>query len=373
MAPNLTAKQLNKVLILVGIILAVAIFLAAGFYFFVPQATAPTATPSPTPFLAQKLKNPPEIVKAVYVTVYSAGSQKYLNYLFQLFKNTEINAAVVDIKGSDGKLLTSQIADIDRFVDFFHKQNVYVIGRIAVFEDPQFAKARPDLAIYDKSQTVEKVLWKDRNGLNWMDPLSKEVWDYNLSLAQYASFHGFDEINFDYVRFPTDGKTDNIGYPFYTPEKTKSQVIKEFFQYLRAKLPDDKISADLFGLVTVYPDDMGIGQVLEDAFASFDYICPMVYPSHYANGFKGFENPAEHPYQVIKYSLDSAVNRKLIFSSDDIGIKTAKIRPWLQDFNMGADYTPEMVAQEIQAAKDSLGNDYAGFLLWNPSNVYNAY
>ncbi|MCX6719885.1 MAG: hypothetical protein NTV36_02150, partial [Candidatus Staskawiczbacteria bacterium] len=252
-----------------------------------------------------------------------------------------------------------------------HDKNIYVIGRIAVFEDPTYSKIRPELAIYSKAKTTDlanPVLWKDNNGLAWMDPASKDVWDYNVSLAKNAFAHGFDEINFDYVRFPSDGKISNMGFPVWDGTTLKKDVIKSFFEYLRVQLPKEKISADLFGQTTTNTDDMGIGQILETALENFDYVSPMVYPSHYIKGFIGFSNPAEHPYEIIKYSMDTALARK----KNMIGalVPLAKIRPWLQDFNMGADYTAEMVKSEIKATEDSLGNDYNGFMLWNPSNIY---
>ena len=361
----------------------------------------------------QKLANPPSIVKAVYVTGYSAGSKSYINYLKNLFSNTEINAVVVDIKGSDGyvsyasgaeevkkyNLTNNAILDIDALIRFFHDQNIYVIGRIAVFEDPQYSKARPDLAIYNKEKTTDlshPVLWQDNHGLSWLDPASKDVWNYDVSLAKDALYHGFDEINFDYVRFPSDGKTKLMGFPFWNDNSPMAPVIKDFFHYLRTSLPDDKISVDLFGLTTVNSDDMGIGQVLGNAFENFDYIAPMVYPSHYANGFIGFNNPADHPYEVIKYSMDRALSREnsflnkaqeaLVKNNEAVGFPAAaleaikpqqpalaplaKFRPWIQDFNMGAIYNSEMVKQEIQATQDSLGASFEGFMLWNPSNIY---
>ncbi|MGA2417766.1 MAG: putative glycoside hydrolase, partial [Candidatus Staskawiczbacteria bacterium] len=323
------------------VVLIMTAILTAGISFalrdkvnFISQAAAvsnntstaasqiPVVSPPPPP-PPQKLSNPPEIIKSVYVTGYSAGIKSYLNYLSLLFKNTEINAVVVDIKGSDGRvsyasaagdvkkynLTDYAIPDIDALVKFFHDQNIYVIGRIAVFEDPVYAKARPSLAIYDKTKTTDlsaPVLWRDNNGISWLDPASKDVWDYDISLAKDAFYNGFDEVNFDYVRFPSDGKMENAGYPVWDQKVPMSETIKNFFQYIRNNLPDEKISVDLFGLTTVNSDDMGIGQVIENAFETFDYVSPMVYPSHYANGFIGFSNPAEHPYDVIKYSMTQA-------------------------------------------------------------------
>ena len=368
------------------------------------QVSLPPAPPPPP----EKLSNPPAIIKSVYITGYSAGSKKYLNYLSNLFRNTEINAVVVDVKGSGGyvsyassapdvkkySLTDHEIPDIDTLVRFFHDQNIYVIGRIAVFEDPVYSKVKPNLAVYDKAKTTDlsnPVLWEDNNGLSWMDPASKDVWDYNISLAKDAFYNGFDEVNFDYVRFPTDGNRGNMGFPVYDSKNAKVEVIKSFFQYTRVNLSNEKISADLFGLTTVNPDDMGIGQVIESAMENFDYVCPMVYPSHYANGFIGFANPADHPYDVIKYSLDHALARENVLLEQETGkiseaagspastdqvsevpvlTPLGKLRPWLQDFNMGAVYTADMVSREIKATQDSLQNNFVGFMLWNPNNIY---
>jgi hypothetical protein len=204
----------------------------------------------------QKLSNPPKIIKAVYITGWSAGTRKYLDYLSNLFKATEINAVVVDIKGSSGfvsyasgaeqvkkyNLNNNTISDIDALVRFFHDQDIYVIGRIAVFEDPIYSKARPELAVYNKEKTTDlsqpaspepsrRVLWQDNNKLSWLDPASKDVWDYNISLAKDAFEHGFDEINFDYIRFPTDGNAENMGFPVWDEKTPMQEVIKGFFQY----------------------------------------------------------------------------------------------------------------------------------------------
>ena len=330
----------------------------------------------------EKLKNYPEVIKAVYVTGYSAGTKTYLKYLDSVFEDNKINAVVIDIKGSDGwvcyaseaeevkkyNLSNRAIKDIDFLIKHFHDRNIYVIGRISVFEDPLYAKAKPELAIYDKEKSTEneRVLWQDHNGLMWLDPASKDVWNYNISLANNALYHGFDEINFDYVRFPTDGNTGKMGFPIYDGKTPRAEVMKDFFKYLRQQLANEKISVDFFSLTTIKRGDMGIGQVLEDAFENFDYISPMVYPSHYAKGFMGFLSPTEYPYEVIKYSMDNALIRKKEYSAES----TVKFRPWIQDFNIEVEYGPEMIKKEIQAVKDSLGEEYAGFMLWNPSNIY---
>jgi len=391
-------RNLFFVLIFLTVLTTSASFVLGNFTDQVAGLTVQNNTqqelvPLPPP---QKLANPPEIINAVYVTGWSAGSSKYLAYLANLFNDTEINAVVVDIKDYSGfisydsqaeevkkyNLYSGAIKDIDSLVRFFHDKNIYVIGRISVFEDPGYSKARPDVAIYNKVKTKDKispVLWKDNNGLTWLDPSSKDVWDYNISLAKDVLSHGFDEINFDYIRFPSDGKTENMGFPVWSGKTKRAQVINEFFSYLRQELPDEKISADVFGQTTVNKDDMGIGQIIENTFGTFDYVSPMIYPSHYIKGFIGFDNPAKYPYEVIKYSMDKALAKQNKYISSnlpanelEVGVpqKIAKFRPWIQDFNMGAVYNTEMVKSEIQALKDSLGKEYYGFMLWSPSNIY---
>jgi hypothetical protein len=351
---------------------------------------------------SKKLQNPPEIIKAIYLTSWSAGSSKYVNgYLESILKNTEINAVVIDIKDYTGyvsylsqvpevvKYKTSKniITDLSGLIKKLHEKNIYVIARLSVFEDPAFARARPELAVYDSSLpwplVAREKLWKDNNGLYWLDPSSKEVQDYNIAIAKDALSRGFDEINFDYIRFPSDGKTKNMAFPYWDGITPRHLVMRNFFERIRQELPDAKLSVDLFGQSTISYDDLGIGQIIEDSFEYFDYVCPMVYPSHYATNFLSFKNPALYPYDVVKYSMDTALQRennyfklKELTVVDESENKEkskeikAKIRPWLQDFNMGAVYTTEMVKEQITATKDALGENYAGYLMWNPSNVY---
>jgi len=353
-----------------------------------------TPTPSPSP-LPTRLPNPPKEIKAVYLTSWSAGTPSKINEVIQLAKTTEINAVVIDIKDYTGKVVFAtdnplinkmgsvevRIQGFPALINRLHKENIYVIVRIVVFQDLHLAKVRPDLAVRDAAGKI----WRDRKGLTWVDPASKDVWDYHVAIAKTAASFGVDELNFDYIRFPSDGNLAAIRYPVWkSKEASEHQVIRQFFSYLRQNLEftGTPLSADLFGLSTVNSDDLGIGQVLEDAFPYFDYISPMVYPSHYASGFIGYKNPAAYPYEVIRYSLDKAVMRRNALlaatSTDDTVVSEpehqalvlGEIRPWLQAFNLGADYTPHMIRKEIQAVYDA--GLTAGWYLWNPSNVYNA-
>src|SRR5262249_20268868 len=144
--------------------------------------------------------------------------------------------------------------------------------------------------------------------------------------------------------------------------------------YLRAALPGKKISADLFGLSTSAEDDLGIGQVIENGYRYFDYVCPMVYPSHYASGADGFKNPAEHPYEIVSWSMARATARLNALRAE-AGPTTAlaNVRPWLRSFDLGARYPPAMTGAQIKAVDDTIGkegNINGGFLMWDPKNTY---
>ncbi len=387
------------------------------------EIPAPVAPPPESP---KPLANPPDIVKGVYLTSWSAGLKRRIDYVVDLHKTTGVNAVVIDIKDYSGylayrvgvpaasqyKAVRPTVRDIDGLVRRLHSEGIYAIARITCFQDPILARARPELAVHRKSKLgpgagprEASSLWLDRKGLAWIDPASRPAWDYLAAIAKDAVAHGFDELNFDYVRFPSDGNLKDMYFPAWDGKTAKHAVIRSFFTYLQKQLAPTPISADLFGLATVNEDDLGIGQVIEDAYEHFDYVCPMVYPSHFARQFLGFASPAAHPYEVVNYSIQHAAarleelesppatpavatggNGKAHLAETAAGNgaadppapppaplkrKLAKIRPWLQDFNLGAKYDASMVKAQIKAVRDALGDRYAGYLIWAPSNVYN--
>ncbi len=325
---------------------------------------------------------PPPVFKGVYLSFWSAGESTRIAEVLRL-RGAGLNAVVIDVKDSTGTLgyksnlpevvrehaSIRAIRDLDVLTARLHEAGIYVIARIAVFEDPRFAAARPGDAVH--RNTPDGPLWQDRKGLSWVDAGAREAWAYNAAIGREVYEHGFDELNFDYVRFPSDGILSEMSFPGSGRNPEKRAVLRKFFEYMRAQFPGVPISADLFGLTTVRHDDLGIGQVIEDAAPYFDYLCPMVYPSHYAKGFAGFAQPADHPYEVVRLSLDAARVRLWPDAVHRVPTSRVKLRPWLQEFNLGADYTPAMVHAQIQATKDALGERYVGFLLWNPRNVYN--
>ncbi|MDO8493188.1 MAG: putative glycoside hydrolase [bacterium] len=318
----------------------------------------------------------PKPLRAIYMSSWVAGSPDFRDKVIKIADETEINSIVVDVKDSTGVVsflmddplikkinpFEDRIPDIDKFITKLHDKNIYVIARVAVFEDPILAKARPDLAVKRRS---DGKTWKDRKGLSWTDMGSKEVWDYNIAVAKGAYEAGFDEINFDYIRFPSDGDMNDIAYTSLEGKKlNRPEELRIFFHYLNEKMKekDIPISADLFGMTTTNTDDLNIGQVLENAIPYFDYISPMVYPSHYPNNFNGYKNPAAVPYELIKFVMGQGVNRMIAASSSP-----DKLRPWLQDFNLGAVYTADLVRAQIKATYDV---GLSSWMLWSPSNKY---
>jgi hypothetical protein len=334
------------------------------------------------------LADPPKIIKAIYATNWSMSHQGKTNYLVGLADSTEINAIVIDIKDYTGTIpyvtdlqlpnkygaVEIRIPRLHQLIKDLHDRNIYVIGRLSVFQDSALAKARPDLALV--SSSTQKT-WTDHKGLTWMDSSSREVWDYNIAIARDALDRGFDEINFDYIRFASDGKLSDIKYPIWDEATLKTLVMRDFYKYVRDSLGEEaKISADLFGLTTVNRDGLGIGQHLEYALPYFDAIAPMVYPSHYYPGFIGLDKPAEYPYEVIKYSMDFAVSRMdqyIASAATTTPPLRATLRPWLQDFDLGADYDAVKVRAQIQAWDDAASStpEYSsGWMMWNAGNVY---
>lgn len=314
----------------------------------------------------------PKHVKGVYMSSWVAGTDSFRNKLTNLAKETEINSIVIDFKDSEGvvSLPAKDGASQDRinasskrapnlgaYLDELHKENIYTIARIAVFEDPIYAKNNPSQAV----QNSLGNLWKDKHGLAWVDASSLEFREYILEISLEAYELGFDEINFDYIRFPTDGPKDKI-YPISGP-KPKAEVINSFLSYVYTELNARGIpvSIDVFGQIVSTQDDMGIGQQYDELLKYTDAIAPMVYPSHFYPGYKNIKSPESSPYETIKYSLTDAINRRA-----KTGLDT-EIRPWLQDFGLAVPYDAAMVRAQINAAKD-LGIN--SFLLWDPKNRY---
>ncbi len=314
----------------------------------------------------------PMLPKALYLSFYGIGSTKLREAALGLIDKTELNAVVVDVKGDRGMIafktslpLAEQarsnqlttMRDAKAMLDRLHRDGIYAIARIVVFKDDPLATARPDLAVKRGSGAI----FKDRERLAWTDPFNEEVWDYNISIAVEAARLGFDEIQFDYVRFP-----DAPGLKFSKPTDLKDRIaaISDFLTEARRRLTPYNVfvAADIFGYVTWNLDDTHIGQRLEELAGVVDYISPMLYPSCFQFGIPGYRNPVAHPYEIVFLSLQNARER---------GIPSIRFRPWLQAFRDYAfdrrEYGGAQIRAQISAA-EKFGSD--GWMLWNPRNQY---
>ncbi len=317
----------------------------------------------------------PEEVKGIYISNWAAGTPSFITRLKKMVDETELNTVIIDVKDSSGVISfepvnpelhaygswENRIRNIRGLTNDLHAEGVYIIARVAVFQDSKFIKNHPEIAV--KKASDKDSVWKDRKGLAWIDAGSKEAWEYTMLIADEAYEAGCDAINLDYIRFPSDGNLKDIYYPI-SEGKVKHDVIREFFEFVNKTASEKEYatSADLFGLVTTAEDDMNIGQLLEDGLNNFDFVAPMVYPSHFAKGWNGFANPAANPHDVIKISMSKAVER-----AKAIGVDPLKLRPWLQDFDLGATYTKEMVRAQIDATYEA---GLTSWMLWDASNKY---
>ncbi len=334
---------------------------------------APTLTPSPTPAPQTAAWPRPQFVKGIYTTAWMAGSGKWLAQTIDFMSQTGINSLVVDVKDDTGTISYQskvplaeaigswerKIGDPAKLLETLRQHRIYPIARIVVFKDPYLAKHKPEWAVQDSSGG----LWEDHKGLNWVDPNNKAYWDYIVAIAREAIGLGFQEIQFDYVRFTSDGAIQRCVYPFSNGE-LKQDVIRDFLKYAREQLKPYHvpISADIFGLTTSALDDQGIGQLYEKIIANVDIVSPMVYPSHYAPGSFGLGNPNLHPYETVYRAIRDAHKRL-----EKAGNTTTVLRPWLQDFNLGAHYGRQEIQKQIQAVRDAGASEW---IFWNPSCRY---
>jgi hypothetical protein len=318
-------------------------------------------------------------VKGIYMTSHSVADKKKFESLIRLIDETELNAVVIDVKSDEGMVLYQTdledvqfsgannniiIDDMDAVLKYLDEKNIYTIARVVTFKDNKAASKFPHLAVKTSSGNV----WRDRNGQAWLNPYNQESWDYVLDIAEEAVVKGFKEVQFDYVRFPTDGNLKTINYGA-SQGKNKAQAIGDFLKYSRTRLSSmgAVVSADVFGLVTTAENDMNIGQQLEYLADSVDVICPMVYPSHYGKGSYGVAEPDFEPYKIVNYSMKKAKERL-----DNNEKSIARLRPWLQDFSAVyldsyKKYGPAEIRAQIKATNDAGVREW---ILWNAANRY---
>ena len=321
----------------------------------------------------------PQAIKAAYLTYYGFNDRGIRSRVLDLVAKTELNAVVIDVKGDRGWILyrtevplalevgaqgPATIKDFDSMMADLKARGVYTIARIVTFKDNVLATAKPQLAITD---TRTGKPWIDRENLAWVDAFRTEVWDYNIAIAKEAVRRGFDEVQFDYVRFPTDGKLAAAKYSREVNKETRLPAIAGFLERARASIGPlgAFVAADIFGYTAFNENDTDIGQRVEELAPHLDFMSPMVYPSGYHLGVPGYRNPVKHPYQVVFESVRLIRKRS--------NGHPVQIRPWLQDFKDYAFDRRIFGVTEIRA--QIKGSDEAGgigWMLWNPRNDYTA-
>ncbi len=328
--------------------------------------------------IKQKHIETPKSVRAVYMSSWVASSPRLRSKLVNFITESRINAVVLDIKDYSGLISfdinntlidsygtdSTRIKDISDFIKELHEKQIYIIGRITTFQDPLLAKKKPEFAFKRKDNNK---IWKDKKGLAFIDPRKEDAWEYFVVLAEESYKLGFDEINFDYIRYPSDGDISNLNYNLEGYEKV--DVMKTFYQFLDKRLRKKgiPISADLFGFTSSREGGLTIGQNMTDALPYFDAIAPMVYPSHYPANYLSLDNPAEHPYAIVKNEMTLAKAK-----ADALGLPEGSLRTWIQDFDLGAMYGTKEIQDQIKASYDS---GVMSYMVWDPKNNYtkNAY
>ena len=339
----------------------------------------------PTTAVAQKKPDAPTFerpksVKGIYLTAWSASSGTKLAKMVALIDRTDLNSVVIDVRDTGevyfpvddpmvkrvhemqhGTLTAfPKQAQAARLMQRLSKAGVYPIARVACMRDNYVPKLDPSRSV----QVPGGKPWHDRSGHGWLDPYDKRNWQYIAKIVDYAMDLGFPEIQLDYVRFPSEGKSSTQIFPnkakYGDPKAHPDDVITAFADWMgkRVRARGCAYSADVFGIISESKKDQGIGQTLEKIAAPFDVLSPMVYPSHFAKGEYGIPNPNAAPYETIHKSLGDYKRR----------IPKTTVRPWLQDFSLGSPhYGVKEVEAQIKAAKD-LG--YDGYLMWNAGNRY---
>lgn len=322
----------------------------------------------------------PVKVKGIYVSGPVAGIAR-MDELIELVDQTELNAIVIDIKNDEGKVTydmqsdqvkeieasVGYIPDIEALVSKCKEKNIYLIARIVAFRDPYLAEKKPEWAVHTKDGEI----FRDKSGLAWVNPYEREVWDYLIEIASQAAAAGFDEVQFDYIRFSTDIKADTVDYGPESENVGKIEIITEFTEYLYERLAPQGVyvAADVFGTVIENEIDQQIvGQDYVKMAEHLDYICPMIYPSHYQNGSYGINVPDADPYRTI-YGACSASVKELDSLPEE---SRAGVRAWLQSFTASwvpghISYGPQQIRAQIKGAYDA---GYDEWILWNAAVKY---
>ncbi|MEG0216084.1 MAG: putative glycoside hydrolase, partial [Hungatella sp.] len=351
----------------------------------VETETAPETIP-PITITAEPAKPEriPVKVKGIYVSAYVAGTASMMDNILAEIDRTEINAIVIDVKDDNGRITFSMdspivselgaeevfIPDIEGLMKKLKEHHIYTIARVVAFRDPYLAEQKPELSL----KLADGSTYRDNKGLAWVNPYKTEVWDYLVEVGIEAHKAGFDEVQFDYIRFSTEkGMKDVVYEETDTNGRSKTQIITEFITYAYEKLEEEGIfvAADVFGAIMGGGQDSdSVGQSYGEMAKHLDYICPMIYPSHYGDGNFGIDHPDTQPYDTILAALrKSQIDLK---SYEVEGKSQAIVRPWLQDFTASylahhIPYGDQEIRAQIQAVYDA---GYDEWILWSAACKY---
>jgi hypothetical protein len=338
-----------------------------------PATNAPAAS---TTKGADPLPSTP--VRALYVNRWASQSRKRMAKLISAADETEINALVIDMKDEFGLNYKSQnadfvknagtatvVRDVKGLIDTLKAHDILPIARIVVFKDSVTARVHPEWTI----RKADNSIWRDKKGIAWVNPYHRELWAYNIGVAEELVKLGFGEVQFDYIRFPEP-------YPSLPPQVfpgsnglSKPDALAAYLKEAKQRLNalGVRSTADIFGLVTTVGGPLEVGQQWEKMAPNLDVVLPMTYPSHYPHGELGVANPNAEPYEIIYKSIARARER-----DKKLGISQAEhIRPWLQAFTLGKPvYGPEQIEAQKKAVYDA---GYDGWVLWNPGSIYDVY
>jgi hypothetical protein len=349
-----------------------------------PAHGAPLQPAPPPPAPPRPRDGVPPIIRGIYVSAYAIGSPASRAALLALADTTEINAFVVDVKDEDGVRFPSEVAvarqaahersipvrDLKGIVDTLRAHGIHPIARVVVFKDPRLSRLKPEWSIHSAAGGV----WRDKQGLSWVSPWDRNVWEMNIAVAQEAVRAGFKEIQFDYVRFPEQyASLPRQVHPAADTAGNRTDAIAGFLAAARARLHPMgvTVTADVFGLSMNESRDVGIGQQWERISAVTDGILPMVYPSHYfPTHLAGIRRPNRMPYETVLASVGMGVVRADRMRA--AGVEPARIVPWLQAFtatwnDRGFRYGPQQARDQFRAVYDLGLEDW---ILWHPSSRY---
>ena len=338
----------------------------------VPRTAAPADT-QPV-----RGSTPPGIVRGLYLNRFAVHSAKKMQKLIAIADTTEINAFVIDMKDEFGLNYHSsdpairknagtmgKVRDLKALLDTLKAHDILTVARIVVFKDSVTARVNPQWTIRQPDGSI----WRDHKGLAWVNPYERALWEYNIGIAEELVRLGFEEIQWDYIRFPEPYKSLPPQVFPGASGVSKPQAIAEFLKTADARL--DRLgvrsTADIFGLVTTVNGPLEIGQEWEKVAPVTDVLLPMVYPSHYPRGAFGVARPNAEPYRIVFTAIDKARQRNA-----KLGItKPEHVRPWLQAFSIGQPpYGAAEVEAQMQAVYDA---GYDGWVLWHPGSNYDVF